>query len=83
MFIDDILIYSRSEEAPINYLRIVLKILKDQQLFVMFSKYKFRLRTISFLGQIVSIKGIEVDHIRRDVVKSWHIPLIRFYSIHF
>ena len=38
MFIDDILIYSRSENENIDHLRIVLQILKDQQLFANFRK---------------------------------------------
>ncbi|WMV49759.1 hypothetical protein MTR67_043144 [Solanum verrucosum] len=38
MLIDDILIYSRSEDDHVNHLRIVLPILKDQQLFAKFSK---------------------------------------------
>ena len=37
-FIDDILIYSRSEEEHASHLRIVLQTLKDRQLFTKFSK---------------------------------------------
>lgn len=58
IFIDDILIYSRSYR--INYLRILLHILNDQQFWAKFSKCEFLLRFITFLVHIVLSKGIEV-----------------------
>ena len=48
MFIDDILIYSRRENDHSDHLRIVLHILKDQQLFAKFSKCNFWLRSVAF-----------------------------------
>ncbi|WMV24177.1 hypothetical protein MTR67_017562 [Solanum verrucosum] len=66
VFIDDILIYSRSEDEHTNHLWIVLQVLKDQQLFETFSKCKFWLRYMAFLGHIVSGKGIEVDPKKMD-----------------
>ena len=41
IFIDDILIYSRSEEEHTSNLTVVLKTLKDRQLFTMFNKCVF------------------------------------------
>ncbi|WMV08820.1 hypothetical protein MTR67_002205 [Solanum verrucosum] len=75
VFIDDILIYSKSENEHVDHLRIVLQVLKDQQLFAKFSKCEFWLRSITFLGHIVSSKGIEVDTKKMDAVKSWRRPL--------
>ncbi|WMV09208.1 hypothetical protein MTR67_002593 [Solanum verrucosum] len=75
VFIDYILNYSRSEDDHINYLRIVLQILKDQQLFSKYSKCEFWLKSVAFLGHIVSSKGIEVDPKKTDLVKSWPRPL--------
>ncbi|KAH0661387.1 hypothetical protein KY284_026318 [Solanum tuberosum] len=75
VFIHDILIYSRSEDKHIDYLRIVLQILKDQQLFVKFSICEFWLRSVAFLGHIVSSMGIEVDLKKKDAVKTWTRPL--------
>ncbi|KAH0784240.1 hypothetical protein KY290_003838 [Solanum tuberosum] len=71
VFINDILIYSRSENEHVDHLRIVLQVLKDQQLFAKFSKCEFWLRSIAFLGHIMSRKGIEVDPKKTDAVKSW------------
>jgi len=75
VFINYILIYSRSEDDNINHLRIVLKFLKDNQIFTKFSKCEFWLRSVAFLGHIVSSKGIEVDPKKTDAVKSWPRPL--------
>ncbi|WMV18336.1 hypothetical protein MTR67_011721 [Solanum verrucosum] len=75
VFIDDILIYSRSEDEHIDHWRIVFQILKDQQLFAKFYKCEFWLRSIAFLGHIISSKGIEVDPKKTDAFKSCPRPL--------
>ncbi|WMV58723.1 hypothetical protein MTR67_052108 [Solanum verrucosum] len=75
VFIDYILIYSRSEDKHTDHLRIVLQVLKDQQLFANFSKCEFWLRSMSFLGHTICGKGIEVDLMKMDAVKSWPRPL--------
>lgn len=69
VFIDDILIYFISEEDHINHLRVVLQVLKDQQLFAKFNKCEFWLRSLDFVGHIVLSKGIKVDPNKKDVVK--------------
>ena len=61
VFIDDILIYSRSEEEYASHLRVVLQTLKDRELFAKFSKFGVWLQSIAFLGHIVSSEGIHVD----------------------
>ncbi|WMV18658.1 hypothetical protein MTR67_012043 [Solanum verrucosum] len=75
VFVDDLLIYLRSKDEHIDHLRIVLQILKDEQLFAKFSRYKFWLRSITFHGYIILSKGIEVDPKKMDVVKNWPRPL--------
>jgi len=50
VFIDDILVYSKSEEEHAEHLRIVLQVLKEKRLFAKLSKCKFWLREMSFLG---------------------------------
>ncbi|WMV08849.1 hypothetical protein MTR67_002234 [Solanum verrucosum] len=76
VFIDDILIYSRSENEYINHLKIELQVPKDYQLFAKFSKCEFWLRSVAFLGHILSSRGIEVDPKKTDTVNSWPRPLI-------
>ena len=74
VFIDDILIYSRNEKEYASHLRIVLKALKDHQLFAKFSKCEFWWQSVAFLGHIVSSEGIRVDSQKIEVVKQWPIP---------
>ncbi|KAJ6837238.1 uncharacterized protein M6B38_121855 [Iris pallida] len=54
VFIDDILIYSKSEEEHEKHLRIVLQTLREEQLYAKLSKYKFWLDQIPFLGHIIT-----------------------------
>ncbi|GKD24278.1 putative reverse transcriptase domain-containing protein, partial [Tanacetum coccineum] len=61
VFIDDILVYSKSKEEHEQHLRIVLGILREKKLYAKFSKCEFWLERVSFLGHVVSAKGIEVD----------------------
>ena len=74
IFIDDILIYARSEEEHASHLRVVLQILKDRQIFAKFSKCEFWLQSVAFLGHIVSSEGIRLDSQKIEVVKQWPIP---------
>ena len=71
---DDILIYSQSEEEHDDHLRVVLQLLRDHQLYVKFSKCKFWLTELIFLGDIVSASGVSVDLEKVAVVVSWERP---------
>ena len=53
VFIDDILVYSKNEGDHMNHLRVVLHVLKENQLFSKNSKYEFLLRSVAFLGHII------------------------------
>ena len=61
VFIDDILVYSKDQEDHDTHLRVVLKILRKEQLYAKMSKCEFWLREVFFLGHIVSKEGIRVD----------------------
>ena len=74
VFIDDILIYSRSEEEHASHLRVVLQTLKERQLFAKFSKCEIWLESIAFLGHIISSEWIRVDSQKIEVVKQWPRP---------
>ena len=74
IFIDDILIYSRSEEEYVSHLRVVHKTLKDRQLFAKLSKCKFWLQSVCFLGHVVSSKRIQVDSQKIKDVKQCPRP---------
>ena len=74
VFIDDILIYSRSQEEHEKHLRVVLQTLKDSQLYAKFSKCEFWLSSVAFLGHVVSAAGIQVDPKKIEAVKNWPRP---------
>ncbi|KAK1406152.1 hypothetical protein QVD17_41439 [Tagetes erecta] len=74
VFIDDILVYSRSEEEHAGHLREVLETLRREKLFAKFSKCAFWLREIQFLGHIVNAEGISVDPSKIEAIKSWASP---------
>ena len=61
VFIDDILIYSKTKEEHEEHLRLTLKRLREHQLYANFSKCEFWLEQVTFLGHIVSKDGIAVD----------------------
>jgi len=74
VFIDDILIYSRTKEDHASHLRQVLTALRENQLFAKFSKCEFWLERVAFLGHIVSADGIAVDPAKIEAVSSWARP---------
>jgi len=74
VFIDDILIYSKSEEEHAEHLKIVLQVLKEKKLYAKLSKCEFWLKEVSFLGHIISGSGIDVDPSKIDAVSQWETP---------
>ncbi|GKD04847.1 putative reverse transcriptase domain-containing protein [Tanacetum coccineum] len=61
VFIDDILIYSKSEEEHEVHLKTILDLLKKEKLYTKFSKCEFWLKEVQFLGHVVNWDGIHVD----------------------
>ena len=76
IFIDAILVYLKNANAEEQafHLRIVLQTLKDRQLYVKFSKCKFWLNEIVFLGHVVFGNGIFVDLKKVEVIVNWEQP---------
>ncbi|WVZ93955.1 hypothetical protein U9M48_039904 [Paspalum notatum var. saurae] len=74
VFIDDILIYSKSKKEHEEHLRIVLTRLREHKLYAKFSKCAFWLKEESFLGHILSEKGVAVDPSKVKDVLNWKQP---------
>ena len=74
VFIDDILVYSRSELENERHLGLVLQTLRKYQLYAKFSKCEFWLSRVGFLGHVVSADGIYVDPQKVEVVAGWEQP---------
>ncbi|KAJ9545069.1 hypothetical protein OSB04_024776 [Centaurea solstitialis] len=78
VFIDDILIYSKSKEDHVIHLIEVLETLRRERLYAKFSKCDFWLQEVQFLGHLVNREGIKVDpaKIEADFSKI-AVPLTR------
>jgi len=74
VFIDDILIYSRTHEERAEHLKTVLSILREKQLYVKRSKCEFWMTSVQFLGHMISAQGISVDPSKVEVVLKWERP---------
>ena len=74
VFIDDILIYSKTQEEHAEHLRIVLGISREKQLFAKLSKCDFWMREVQFLRHVISSQGIVVDPAKVEVVIQWECP---------
>ena len=74
MFIDDILIYSKSQEEHEEHLRIVLQILRERKLYAKLKKCEFWLYQVVFLGHVISKDGITMDPSMIEAVVDWDRP---------
>jgi len=74
IFIDDILIYSKTKKEHAEHLRIVWTRLKDHQLYAKFSKCEFWLGKVHFLGHVLSAEGVAVDPGKVEHVLNWKPP---------
>ncbi|GKA57955.1 putative reverse transcriptase domain-containing protein [Tanacetum coccineum] len=74
VFIDNILIYSKTKEDYEVHLELVLELLRKEKLYAKFSKCEFWLQEVHFLGHVVNQYGIHVDPSKIEAVKNWKTP---------
>jgi hypothetical protein len=74
VFIDDILIFSKTEEHE-KHLRMVLEKLRSNRFYAKFSKCEFWLTEVAFLGHVISAGGITVDPSKVKDVLNWMPPM--------
>ncbi|GKD20255.1 putative reverse transcriptase domain-containing protein [Tanacetum coccineum] len=74
VFIDDILIYSKTKEEHDAHHRLILELLKKEELYAKFSKYDFWLLKVQFLGHVIDSEGIHVDPANIKSIKDWESP---------
>ena len=74
VFIDDILIYSKTSQEHETHLRLVLQILREKKLYANLKKCEFWLTMVKFLGHVMSKEGILVDPHKVETVLNWERP---------
>ncbi|GKC90537.1 putative reverse transcriptase domain-containing protein [Tanacetum coccineum] len=74
VFIDDILIYSKSKKEHEGHLKLILNLLKKEELYAKFSKCEFWLSKVQFLGHVIDSEGIHVDPAKIEAIKDWASP---------
>jgi hypothetical protein len=74
VFLDDILIFSKTVEEHAEHLRLVLEKLRSNQLYAKFSKCEFWLIEATFLGHVISAGGVSVDLGTVKDVLNWIPP---------
>ena len=74
VFIDDILIFSKSMEEYKEHLRIVFPIFREKKLYAKFNTCEFWLDQVVFLGHVISEAEISVDPSKVEVVVNWARP---------
>ncbi|XP_047171101.1 uncharacterized protein LOC124839355 [Vigna umbellata] len=74
VFIDDILVYSKTREEHEDHLRAVLEVLRERRLYAKLSKCEFWMKEVPFLGHVISVGGIAVDPAKVQAVLQWERP---------
>src|SRR4051812_5703647 len=74
LYLDDILVYSKSEAEHEEHLRLVLQKLREHCYYAMSSKCEFWLDKVNFLGHVISVEGIAVDPERVRTIQEWAPP---------
>ncbi|KAL2083752.1 hypothetical protein ACEWY4_021525 [Coilia grayii] len=74
VYLDDILIFSKNLEEHKQHVRLVLRRLLENLLFVKAEKCEFHAKTVAFLGYIVAEGAIQMDPTKVSAVTSWPVP---------
>ncbi|GKG25774.1 putative reverse transcriptase domain-containing protein, partial [Tanacetum coccineum] len=76
VFIEDILIYSKSKQEHEEHLKLILRLLKKEQLYAKFSKCEFWIPKVQFFGHVIDSQGIHVDPAKIESIKYWASPKV-------
>jgi hypothetical protein len=74
VYLDDILIYSDSEEEHTEHVRKVLERLLKHGLYANLGKCEFRVKKVEYLGFILRPDGVAMDPSRVDTIREWPEP---------
>ena len=74
IYMDDLLVYSKTAEEHLEHLSIVFDILKTNRIFLNPKKCEFNKPEVRFLGHLVSRQGVRPDPDKVKVMKEWPVP---------
>jgi hypothetical protein len=74
VYMDDILVYSKTAQDHAQHIRHVLQLLRKNELYAKRSKCLFFQRKIKFLGHVISADGISVDEDKIEAIQHWPVP---------
>jgi hypothetical protein len=74
VFFDDILIYNNTWTEHLQHIRVVLTVLRANDLHVKRSKCSFAKPTVTYLGHILSFEGVSMDTNKVEAVTNWPQP---------
>jgi len=74
VYLDDIIIFSKTEEEHMDHLRKVLSTLREKQLYVNPDKCTFFAKEVAYLGHIVSADGLKADPRKTQALQEWPVP---------
>lgn len=74
VLLDNILVYSQSEDDHEKHLRLVIQVLRKKQLYAKLSKCSFYQRNIQYLGNIILKEGITIDLEKIVEIAKWTTP---------
>ncbi|GBG74143.1 hypothetical protein CBR_g17856 [Chara braunii] len=75
VYLDDILIFSKSMEKHLKHLEEVLAILKKTQLHLNLEKSEFGRDSVIYLGHRLSVAGLEPEATNIEVIRDWLEPV--------
>lgn len=74
VFLDDILVYSRTWDDHLHHVHIVLKTLREHTLFAKREKCSFGASQVEYLGHIISCNGVSMDDAKVKAMLEWPTP---------
>ena len=74
IYLDDLLVYSKTQEEHDSHVLLVLKRLREHGLYANLEKCSFDCNQVEFLGYVISSEGISMDPTKVQTVLEWQTP---------
>lgn len=74
VYLDDIIIHSRTKEEHMEHLRLVLARLREYRMYIKLRKCKFLQHRVTFLGHDIDANGVHIAHDKVLAVEQWPVP---------